>query len=124
MTEKSRVNIQETGLVVGLGKSKRLAAMRQSIESKVNVEPLKTKVKPSAHKNETAIQQARVLITQKIAEIKATYPQGRQNKLFALRYGSEDNLNQLSLKQLFTLLKMTEYLAKDISGVMFLEKGE
>ena len=124
MTEKSRVNIQETGLVVGLGKSKRLAAMRQSIESKVNVEPLKTKVKPSAHKNETAIQQARALITQKIAEIKATYPQGRQNKLFALRYGSEDKLNQLSLKQLFTLLKVTEYLAKDISGVMFLEKGE
>jgi len=124
MTEKSRVNIQETGLVVGLGKSKRLAAMRQSIESKVNVEPLKTKVKLSAHKNETAIQQARALITQKIAEIKATYPQGRQNKLFALRYGSEDKLNQLSLKQLFSLLKMTEYLAKDISDVMFLEGSE
>jgi len=124
MTEKSRVNIQEASLVVGLGKSKRLAAMRQAIESKVNVEPLKTKVKLSAHKNETAIQQARELITQKIAEIKATYPQGRQNKLFALRYGSEDKLNELSLKQLFSLLKMTEYLAKDISDVMFLEGSE
>jgi len=124
MTEKSRVNIQEAGLVVGLGKSKRLAAMRQAIESKVNVEPVKSKIKPNLNKNETAIQQARELITQKIAEIKMTYPQGRQNKLFALRYGSEDKLNQLSLKQLFSLLKMTEHLAKDISDVVFLEGSE
>ncbi|NOQ76362.1 MAG: hypothetical protein GQ475_00945 [Methylococcaceae bacterium] len=124
MTEKFRVNVQEAGLVVGLGKSKRLSAMRQAIEPKVNVEPTKSKVKPNLNKNETAIQQARELITQKIAEIKAAYPQGRQNKLFALRYGSEDKLNQLSLKQLFTLLKMTEYLAKDISDVMFLEGSE
>mgnify|MGYP000046392715 CR=1 FL=1 len=124
MTEKSRVNVQEAGLVVGLGKSKRLAAMRQAIEPKINAEPIESKVKPNLNKNETAIQQARELITQKIAEIKATYPKGRQNKLFTLRYGSEDKLNQLSLKQLFTLLKMTENLAKDISEVMFLEKGE
>ncbi len=124
MTEKSRVNIQEASLVVGLGKSKRLAAMRQAIESKVNVEPIKSKIKPNLNKNETAIQQARELITQKIAEIKTTYPQGRQNKLFALRYGSEDKLNQLSLKQLFSLLKMTEHLAKDISDVVFLEGSE
>jgi len=124
MTEKSRVNIQEAGLVVGLGKSKRLAAMRQAIESKVNVEPLKTKVKPNLNKNETAIQQARELITQKIADIKATYPQGRQNKLFALRYGAEAKLNQLSLKQLFSLLKVSENLAKDISEVIFLEGSE
>jgi len=124
MTEKSRVKIQEAGLVVGLGKSKRLAAMRQAIESKVNVEPIKSKVKPNLNKNEMAIQQARELITQKIAEIKATYPQGRQNKLFALRYGSVDKLNQMSLKQLFTLLKMTEHLAKDISEVVFLEGSE
>jgi hypothetical protein len=124
MTKKSRVNIQEAGLVVSLGKSKRLAAMRQDIESKVNVAPVKSKIKPDLNKNETAIQQARELITQKITEIKTTYPQGRQNKLFALRYGSEDKLNQLSLKQLFSLLKITEHLAKDISDVVFLEGSE
>jgi len=124
MADKSRASIQEAGLVVSLGKSKRLAAMRQSMEPKVNVEPIKSKVKPNLNKNETAIQQARELITQKIAGLKATYPQGRQNKLFALRYGTEDKLNQLSLKQLFTLLKVTDNLAKDISEVIFLERSE
>jgi len=44
--------------------------------------------------------------------------------LFALRYGTEDKLNQLSLKQLFTLLKVTDNLAKDISEVIFLERSE
>ncbi len=124
MANKSRVSVQEADLVVGLGNSKRLAAMRQTIESKVNVEPFKTKVKPALNNNETAIQQARELIVRKITAIKATYPQGRQNKLFALRYGAEDKLNQLSLKQLFALLKMTEDLAKGIAEVEFLEGSE
>ncbi|MCF7970055.1 MAG: hypothetical protein K9L22_02680 [Methylococcaceae bacterium] len=124
MTDKSRVSIQESSMVVDLGKSKRLAAMRQAIESEVNIGLIKPKVKPNLNKNETAIQQARELVAQKITEIKATYPQGRQNKLFSLRYGAEDKLSQMSLKQLFALLKVTENLAKDISEVKFLESSE
>lgn len=122
MTDKSRVSIQEAGLLVGLGKSKRLAAMRLSKELKVDIKPIKSKV--NLNQNEMAVRQARELITQKIAEIKAAYPQGRQNKLFALRYGTEDKLNQLSLRQLFTLLKITENLAKNIADVIFSEENE
>jgi hypothetical protein len=124
MTDKSRVSIQEAGLLVGLGKSKRLAAMRLSKALKVDIKPIKFRVKPNLNQNEVAVRQARELITQKIAEIKAAYPQGRQNKLFALRYGTEDKLNQLSLRQLFTLLKITESLAKNIADVIFLEENE
>lgn len=116
MTDKSRVSIQEAGLLVELGKSKRLAAMRLSKELKVDSKPIKSKV--NLNQNEMAVRQARELITQKIAEIKAAYPQGRQNKLFALRYGTEDKLNQLSLRQLFTLLKITENLANNIADVI------
>ncbi|MDF1582093.1 MAG: hypothetical protein RQ733_13680 [Methyloprofundus sp.] len=124
MVDKSRASIKEVGLVIGLAKSKRLAAMRQTIGSKVYVEPIKLKIKPNLNKNETAIQQARELINLKIAEIKATYPQGRQNKLFALRYGPEDKLSQLSLQQLFALLKITENLPKDIAEVIFLDGSQ
>ncbi|MBE0468736.1 MAG: hypothetical protein IBX55_04410 [Methyloprofundus sp.] len=124
MVDKSRASIQEVGLVIGLAKSKRLATMRQGIESKVYVEQIKPKIKLNLNKNATAIQQARELITLKIAEIKATYPQGRQNKLFALRYGAEDKLSQLSLQQLFALLKITENLPKDIAEVIFLDGSQ
>jgi len=124
MTNKSRVSIQEAGLLVGLAKSKRLAAMCPDKEIKVDIQPMKSRVKPDFDRNERAVRQARELIMQKIAEIKAAYPQGRQNKLFALRYGTEDKLNQLSLKQLFTLLKITESLAKDIADIIFLEERE
>ncbi len=124
MTDKSRVSIQEAGFLVELGKSKRLAAMRLSKELKVDSKPIKAKVKPNLNQNEMAVRQARELILQKIAEIKAAYPKGRQNKLFALRYGTEDKLNQLSLKQLFTLLKITENLANNIADVIFSEENE
>ncbi|NYT47668.1 MAG: hypothetical protein H0A75_09105 [Candidatus Methanofishera endochildressiae] len=60
-----------------------------------------------------------IAIQKSITEIKATYSQGRQNKLFALRYGSEEKINQMGLQQLFTLLKISRVLAKDIAEIKF-----
>jgi len=121
MSDKSRVKIEAANLVVDLGKSKRLAAIRQSLSSaKTSDNPVK-KQKPKLDKKELAIKVARDLISQKIAEIKASYPQGRQNKLFALRYGSEDGLQKMTLKELFAVLKISEGLAKELADVKFLK---
>jgi len=121
MSDKSRVKIEAANLVVDLGKSKRLAAIRQSLSSaKTSDNPVK-KQQPKLDKKELAIKVARDLISQKIAEIKASYPQGRQNKLFALRYGSEDGLQKMTLKELFAVLKISEGLAKELADVKFLK---
>ncbi|RLA23087.1 MAG: hypothetical protein DRQ62_06915 [Gammaproteobacteria bacterium] len=122
MQEKQRASIQSGGSIVGLGKSKRLAAiaMRQSIELRDN----KQIAQPGIPGNKKArqIQEARAAIKAEIARIKATYPQGKQNKLFALRYGTEEKINQMSLQKILTLLNIKLVLAKEIAELEFLDK--
>ncbi|SMG64484.1 hypothetical protein BMETH_245_3 [methanotrophic bacterial endosymbiont of Bathymodiolus sp.] len=36
-----------------------------------------------------------------------------------MRYGSEEKINQMGLQQLFTLLKISRVLAKDIAEIKF-----
>ena len=117
MQEKQKNAVQEAGTIIGLGKSKRLAAMRKTIE--VRVETQESKDKFVVNKKETEIQQARAAIRQSIAKIKATYPQGRQNKLFALRYGRNEKINQMSLQKLFTLLDIKQRLTKEVAVLKY-----
>ena len=117
MQKKQKTTVQSTGSIVALGKSKRLAAMRKTIE--VRVETQESKNKFVVNKKETEIQQARAAIKQSIVKIKATYPQGRQNKLFALRYGSDEKINQMSLQKLYLLLGIKQTLPKEIAGIGF-----
>ncbi len=119
MQEKPKVSVQSSGPIVGLGKSKRLTAMRQSIELREN--------KQVAHgipgnKKARQIQEVRIAIETEIARIKATYPQGRQNKLFALRYGTEQKIKQMSLQEMLTLLNIKHVLAKEIAQLKFQDK--
>ena len=116
MQEKQRVSAESTQSIIELGKSKRLAAMRQSVEMCIDKETFQPKLKPSDNKQERQIQQARVVIAQSIAKIKETFPQGKQNKLFALRYGSEEKINQMTLKKLYKLLNISQLVAKEIAG--------
>jgi|SaaInlStandDraft_4_1057021.scaffolds.fasta_scaffold00172_27 chorismate mutase len=118
MKNTQKTVVQGTASLITLGKSKRLAAMRESINRRVDKEEVAQKYYGAKNK-EREIQQARIEIKQSIAEIKATYPQGRQNKLFTLRYGSEEKINQMGLQQLFTLLKIRQVLAKDIAETKF-----
>ena len=120
MQEKQRVGVQSTEIRISLGKSKRLAAMGQSVEMCVDKEV--SQQKSAANKKDHEMQQARLAIVQTIAEIKASYPPGKQNKLFALRYGSEEKIDQMSLKQLFVLLNIKQVLAKEIANLKFQEK--
>ena len=119
MQEKPRVSAQSTESRIDLGKSKRLAAMRESVDIKIEKEFSQPKQKPGGSKKERQIKQARDAIAQRIGTIKATYPQGMQNKLFALRYGSEEKINQMSLKKIFKLLKISQEPAKEIAGVKY-----
>ena len=120
MQEKQRVGVQSTELRISLGKSKRLAAMRQSVEMRVDKEV--SQQKPATNKKDRETQLARLAISKRITEIKATYSPGMQNKLFALRYGSEEKIEQMSLKQLFVLLNIKQVLAKEIANLKFQEK--
>lgn len=42
-----------------------------------------------------------------------------QNKLFALRYGSEEKIQQMSLQQLFAVLNINQVLAKGVAELKF-----
>ncbi len=117
MQKKNTVN---AGSLVDLGNSKRLAAMRKSTESSAMREgPLHTKNNALLNSKECDIKQARKLIKQVITDIKSAYPIGRQNSFFRLRYISEEQLQQLSLQEVFTLLKIKRTLPKYIMQVKF-----
>ena len=122
MQEKQRASAQSTEPRISLGKSKRLAAMRQSVEMRIDKGVSQLTKKPCGNKKERQIQEAREAIRQSIVKIKATYPQSMQNKLFALRYGSEEKINQMSLRKLFTLLSISQELTKEVAECEFLEK--
>ena len=122
MQEKQRASAQSTEPRISLGKSKRLAAMRQSVGMRIDKGVSQLTKKPGGNKKERQIQEAREAIRQSIVKIKATYPQSMQNKLFALRYGSEEKINQMSLRKLFTLLDISQELTKEVAECEFLEK--
>ena len=117
---KSYAQSESAGSIIALGSSKRLAAMRKSVE--VGVEAQVSQHKPSANKKDNQVAMARVAIRERIAEIKATYPQGMQNRLFALRYGSDEKINQMSLQKLYILLGIKQRLAKEIAGLEVQDK--
>ncbi len=123
MQEKSKnyAQSESTGSVIALGKSKRLAALRKSVE--VGVEARLPQHKPGANKKDNQVVMARIVIRERVADIKATYPQGMQNKLFALRYGSDEKINQMSLQKLYILLGIKQRLAKEIANLELQDKN-
>ncbi|NOQ14952.1 MAG: hypothetical protein GQ583_10820 [Methyloprofundus sp.] len=122
MQEKQRSRVQGSASVIGLGKSKRLMAMRQSVESGISREVSQSP--PISNKKEREIQQARAAIGQSIATMKASYPQAMKNKLFALRYGSDEEIKQMTLQKLFTLLNIKQVLAKEFADLKFEDKQD
>jgi len=118
MQDKQRFHAQSSEPIIGLGKSKRLMAMRQSVKSSVGNREASQK-KSITNKKEGEIQQARAAIKQRIELIKTSYPPAMKNKLFALRYGSDAEINQMSLQKLFILLNIKQELAKEFAGLKF-----
>ncbi len=124
MKNTQKMSAVGAGNLVGLGNSKRLAAMRKSIKAPVEPESFKGESKQRLSNEGRDIKQARQLVKQVIADIKSKYPAGQQNSFFALRYTSEEQLNQLSLQEVFILLKIKQKLPKNIMRIKFIGGSE
>ncbi len=102
--------------LVALSQSKRLRELKNQVASSENSTFLHKKQNNNGVPEQQKIKN---LVLNKIAAIKDGYPEGRQNKLFALRYGADDKLIKLPLKQLFKKLGITENLPKNMEAIIY-----
>jgi hypothetical protein len=107
--------IQEMGLVLRPGGSKKLAEIRRKAQtgqtSPPPVEPAHTDHEiPKDLKPDVAaeLKKARRLIDARIAEIMSRFPAGKQNKLFGFRYGSADAIKRMAMNDAFKRLGMPD----------------
>jgi hypothetical protein len=108
---EASVAISESSLLVPLAKSKKLAAIRRRSQSLQTIEkhPVQSDEIPSSVLNKEVnglLKEAREQINAKIDEIIVSYPPGKKNKMFTLRYGSPESIKQMNMKAIFTLLNM------------------
>ena len=102
-----------SSLLVPLAKNKKLAAIRKRSQSSQTIEknPVQTDEIPSSVLNKEVnrlLKEAREHINAKIDEIMASYPPGKKNKMFTLRYGSPEIIKQMKLKAIFTHLNIVK----------------
>ncbi|MBS4051667.1 MAG: hypothetical protein KGZ69_10740 [Methylomonas sp.] len=103
------------------GKSSRLQAMRQKSMHSSPADPTATRtIDKSADKNaDPQLLLARQLIDQRLAEILAGFPAGRQCSLFKIRYGIDpENLKQQPIRHIAKLLKIRHPLFTNPRGDM------
>jgi hypothetical protein len=104
-THRPKVTVQEAPVIVASGS--KLAALRD----RVRTTPVSFAVAPApsvnARLNQAAaseLRKAQALIDQRCAQIMASYPQGRQQKMFSLRFGPLDALRKLPVNMIFKRL--------------------
>ncbi len=110
--EKS-VTISESRLLVPLAKSKKLAALRKRSQSRQTIEksPVQSAEIPSSGLKKEVnglIKAAQEHINAKIDAIMASYPPGKKNKMFTLRYDSPESIKQMAMKTIFTRLGLVK----------------
>ena len=111
--DKENFAISESSFLVPLGKSKKLAALRKQSQVLQAIEknPVQTDEVLSSGQNKEVnvlLKEAREQIDAKIAELMASYPPGKKNKLFALRYGSPESIKQMAMKTIFIRLGLVK----------------
>ena len=107
--DTTKITIEESNLLVTPGKSKRLEALRQQsrFQEPEHTEMQKAAIPVALSKDAAlALSEARAHIRRQIEQIKKRYPSGRQNKLFAIRYGDLERLKHKTLKEIFALLEL------------------
>lgn len=105
----TKIILTEANLLVPQVKSKRLASLakqglktdcfeksRGLIDKNATIE--------SAQEVSVLLKNAVLTVNRRIDEIKKRYPSGKQDKLFAIRYGDLEKLRQRRLKEIFELL--------------------
>lgn len=111
MKERNRAIVKQR-VLVSAGKSSRLAELSNKAGSQKNLiflgnnrqRQFKDCLKPES---EIALQQAIKLIEERIAFILESYPIGKKNSLFELRYGVKlDKIELMAVKTVFSLLNL------------------
>jgi hypothetical protein len=108
--EKSIV-ISESSLLVPLTKSKKLATIRKQSLQSIEKNPVQNEEISSSGLNKEVsalFKEAREQINAKIDELMASYPPSKRNKMFTLRYGSPENIKQMTMKAIFTRLAIVK----------------
>ena len=110
--QEGGVKVEQRGLLVPPGKSKRLAMLRAKALAEKPTE-FSGAIAPEASSamsrhTADALAEARVSILRQIERIQARYPAGKRNKLFTIRYGEFERLKQKSIQELFALLAITD----------------
>ena len=108
---KESTTISESSLLVPLGKSKKLAAIRKQLQAPQTIEKnpvLCDEIPSSGQSKEVSalLKAAQDQINTKIDEIMSIYPPGKKNKMFTLRYGSPESIKQMTMKGIFTHLSL------------------
>jgi hypothetical protein len=111
--ERESAAISESSILVPLAKSKKLAALRQQSQAQQTLEknPVQSAKTPPSGLNKEVnglLKAAQEQINAKINEIMASYPPGKKNKMFSLRYGSPESIKQMAMKAIFTHLGLVK----------------
>ena len=110
MKENFKVSVN-SNVLVGVGKSKRLAALSNKAKGKKNIAGLA--VNKSQHQfadglkpeTEMALQQSIKLIEEKITIILNNYPMGKKSTFFKLKHGVDiEKIKEMAMKDVFVLL--------------------
>ena len=110
---KESTTISESSLLVPLGKSKKLAAIRKQLQAPQTIEinPVLCDEIPSSGQSKemsALLKAAQDQINVKIDEIMSSYPPGKKNKMFTLRYGSPESIKQMTMKGIFNHLSLVK----------------
>jgi len=118
MKNKTAVVAQSFSGVVSLGKSKRLSEMRAKLQRDDKKEEVTYKQRV-AKTELSELDTARNYLEQAITEVKSSYPEGKRNSLFALRYASEREIERMTIEEVFKLLKLDCKNFKDVLNMPY-----
>lgn len=113
--ERQKVQLNECSLLVPVGKSKKLAAMRSKVQATAAlvVQPTAPAISVELSREAAAaLKKAQRLIDETCAGIMSCFPQGKQRRLFNIRFGSEDALKTMIIQTAFKTLGIDHHRVK------------
>jgi hypothetical protein len=122
MNKLKKPIVAADAMLVSPGKSSRLRDMRNSVLEAKAPAPLVQPKKQTTRDDKDLSPEltlARRLIDQRLAEIMATLPAGKQLSLFKIRFGVElDQIKTLPIKRVVAILKISHPQLNDPRGNM------
>ena len=109
---ENKKNTVNGNVLVGAGKSSRLDAIRKKTVSPNNNTRFDEKQKPRLvtglnQQTKEALQQAALMMEERMTIIMNGFPAGKKNTFFKLKYGVDSNkINKMAMKQVFSILHL------------------